>query len=143
MLVKDIMSTDLKTVSSTSTIQQAGRLMASMGIGCLVVVQKGILVGIVTEGDILRDVVAKNKLPSKTTVEEVMTKEVVAVGPDTSIEDAANAMTEKKVKRLPVVYKNQLIGIVSSVDIVAAEPKMMEQISKIVLIPTKKRLSAG
>ena len=143
MLVKDIMSTDLKTVSSRSTIQQAGKLMASMGIGCLVVVEKGILVGIVTEGDILRDVVAENKLPSKTIVEEVMTKEVVAVGPDTTIEDAASAMTEKRVKRLPVVYKNQLIGIVSSVDIVAAEPKMMEQISKIVLIPTKKRLSAG
>ena len=141
--MKEIMSTDLKTVSNDATIQEAGKLMTEWGVGCLVVVKKEILVGIVTEGDILRDVVAKDKLPSETKVQDIMTKEVAAVGPDTSIEDAAEAMTERKVKRLPVVYKSQLVGIVSAVDIVAAEPKMMEQIAKIVLMPTKKRLSAG
>ncbi len=143
MLVKEIMTTDVKTVSPHSTVQEAAVLMAEMGIGSLIVVKKEMLAGILTEGDIMREVVAKNKTPSKTKVEEVMTKEVVVVGPDTHIEDAANAMTEKKVKRLPVVTENQLVGIVSAMDIVAAQPKMMEQIAKIVLMPVKKKLAAG
>jgi CBS domain-containing protein len=143
VLVKEIMTTDVKTISVASTIQDAARLMADMGIGSLVVTEKKMLVGIITEGDILRDVVAKDKLPSKTSVKQVMAREVVAIGPDATIEDAAEAMTEKKVKRLPVVYKKNLVGIVSAVDIVAAEPKMMEQIAKLVLMPVKKKLSAA
>jgi CBS domain-containing protein len=143
MRVKEIMMTDVKTISAISTIQEAAKLMAGLGIGSLIVIEKKILVGIITEGDILRDVVAKDKLPSKTKVKQVMAREVIAIGPEATIEDAAEAMTEKKVKRLPVVYKNQLVGIVSAVDIVAAEPKMMEQIAKLVLLPTKKKLSAA
>lgn len=143
MLVKEIMTADVKTISAISTIQEAAKLMADLGIGSLIVTEKKMLVGIITEGDILRDVVAKDKLPSKTSVKQVMSREVVAIGPDATIEDAAEAMTEKKVKRLPVIYKNNLVGIVSAVDIVSAEPKMMEQIAKIVLIPVKKKLAAG
>ena len=143
MLVKEIMTSDVKTISAAATIQEAATLMADLGIGSLVVTEKKMLVGIITEGDILRDVVAVDKLPSKTKVKEVMATELVAVGPDATIEDAAEAMTEKKVKRLPVVYKNNLVGIVSAVDIVAAEPKMMEQIAKLVLMPVKKKLSAA
>jgi CBS domain-containing protein len=143
MLVKEIMTTDVKTIPAASTIQEAAKIMADMGVGSLVVTEKKMLVGIITEGDILRDVVAKDKLPSKTGVKQVMSREVVAIGPDATIEDAAEAMTERKVKRLPVIYKNDLVGIVSAVDIVAAEPKMMEQIAKIVLMPVKKKLSAA
>ena len=143
MLVKEIMTADVKTITPGSTVQEAAELMAEAGIGSLIVVKRKMLAGILTEGDIIRNVVAKNMLPSQTKVEDVMTTEVVAVGPDTSIEDAANAMTEKKVKRLPVVTESQLVGIVSAMDIVAAQPKMMEQIAKIVLMPVKKKLAAG
>jgi len=143
VLVKEIMTADVKTITPGSTVQEAAELMAEAGIGSLIVVKRKMLAGILTEGDIIRNVVAKNMLPSQTKVEDVMTTEVVAVGPDTSIEDAANAMTEKKVKRLPVVTESQLVGIVSAMDIVAAQPKMMEQIAKIVLMPVKKKLAAG
>ncbi len=143
MKVKDIMTTDVKTVTPKSTIQQAAKIMASCSIGCLIVVDSKRLVGIITERDIMREVVAKNKTPSKTKVQEAMTGEVVVIEPDAEIEDAANAMTEKKIKRLPVVYNNSLIGIVSSVDIVAAEPRMMEQIAQLFLFRSKKKKAAG
>ena len=143
MRVKEIMTTGVKTVSPKSTVQEAAKLMSQFRIGCLLVTEKKILVGIITETDIMREVVSKNLLPSKVKVGKFMSKEVIAVGPDTELEDAADAMTERKVKRLPVIYKNQLIGIVSAVDIVAAEPRLMEQIAKIVLLPVKKKLSAG
>jgi CBS domain-containing protein len=143
MKIKEIMTTEVKTVSPKSTIQEAAKLMSNFRIGCLLVAEKKALVGIITETDIMREVVSKNMLPSKVKVEQFMTKEVIVVGPDTELEDAADAMTEKKVKRLPVIYKNQLVGIVSAVDIVAAEPRLMEQIAKIVLLPVKKKLAAG
>jgi len=143
MLIKEIMTTDVKTIPSRSTIQDAAKLMSEFRIGCLMVAEKKALAGIITEGDIIREVVSKNRLPSQVKVEDVMSTEVVAVGPDTDIEDAANAMVEKKVKRLPVVYHDQLVGIVSAIDIVAAEPKLMEQIAKIMLFPVKRKPAAG
>jgi CBS domain-containing protein len=143
MQIKEIMTTDLKTISSKSTIQDAAKLMAEFKIGCLIVAEKKALVGMLTEGDIMREVVSKNRTPSEVKVEEVMATEVVAVGPDTDIEEAAKAMSERKIKRLPVVYEDQLVGIVSAIDIAAAEPKLMEQIAKIVLMPVKKKPAAG
>jgi CBS domain-containing protein len=143
MKIKEIMTTDVKTISPKSSIREAAKLMSQFGIGCLLVAEKKALVGIITESDIMREVVSKNVLPSKVSVKQFMSREVIAVGPDTELEDAADAMTERKVKRLPVIYKNQLVGIVSAVDIVAAEPKLMEQIAKIVLFPVKKKLAAG
>ena len=143
MRVKDIMTTDVKTVSSKSTIQDAAKIMAGNHIGCLIVIDKAMLVGIITDRDIMREVVSQDKLPSKTLVKDVMRKEVVVIDPDAQIEDAADAMTERQVKRLPVVKDNHLVGIVSSVDIVAAEPKMMEQIAQLVVSGSKKKRAAG
>ena len=143
MLIKEIMTEEVKTITARSTIQDAAAHMSEFKIGCLMVVEKKALVGIITEGDIIREVVSKNKLPSSVKVEEVMATEVVAVGPDTDIEDAAKAMAERKIKRLPVVYEDQLVGIVSAIDIVAAEPKLMEQIAKIMLFPVKRKPAAG
>lgn len=143
MLIKEIMTEEVKTISSKSTVQDAAVHMSEFKIGCLMVVEKKALVGIITEGDIIREIVSKNRLPSQVKVEEVMATEVVAVGPDTDIEEAAKAMAERKIKRLPVVYEDQLIGIVSAIDIVAAEPKLMEQIAKIMLFPVKKKPAAG
>jgi CBS domain-containing protein len=143
MLIKEIMTEDVKTISSRSTIQEAAKHMSEFRIGCLMAVEKKALVGIITEGDIIREVVSRNRLPSEVKVEDVMATEVVAVGPDTDIEDAAKAMAERKIKRLPVILEDQLVGIVSAIDIVAAEPKLMEQIAKIVLMPTKRKPAAG
>lgn len=143
MLVKEIMTEDVKTVSPRSTIQEAAKAMAELGIGCLIVVEKSHLAGIITERDLLRKVVSKNRKPSEVKVSSVMTKEVVVIGPDAEIEDAANAMTERKIKRLPVISGSRLIGIVTAVDIVAAEPRMMEQIAKLVLFHSKKKIAAG
>jgi CBS domain-containing protein len=143
MQIKEIMTTDLKTVAPKSTIQDAAKLMAEFKIGCLLVADKKALAGIITEGDIIREVVSKNRLPSEVKVDDIMATEVVAVGPDTDIEEAAKAMSERKVKRLPVIYQDQLVGIVSAIDIAAAEPKLMEQIAKIVLMPVKKKPAAG
>lgn len=142
MLVKEIMNTDVKTVSPDSSVQKAAEEMSKYHVGCLIVVEDSRLVGIVTERDIMRDVVAKAFDAKETKVRDVMTKEVIMVDPERDVEDAAEIMVEKKIKKLPVIHKDKVIGIVTAMDIVTAHPKTIEQIGKLLLLP-KKKIVAG
>ncbi|MFQ5647924.1 MAG: CBS domain-containing protein, partial [Candidatus Aenigmatarchaeota archaeon] len=83
MQVKDVMNPDVKTIKKDSTIQEAADLMSRYSIGSLIVVVETRVVGIITERDILQKVVAGGKDATKTAVEEVMTKEVIMIGPET------------------------------------------------------------
>ena len=142
MLVKEIMNTDVKTMSPNSSVQKAAKKMSKHHVGCLIVVKDSRLIGIVTERDIMRDVVAKALDAKKTKVKNVMTKEVIMVDPERDVEDAAEIMTEKKIKKLPVILHDKVIGIVTAMDIVTAHPKTIEQIGKLLLLP-KKKVVAG
>jgi len=143
MQANEIMNTDVKTVEPKSTVQDAARKMEEFGIGSLLAVKGGKLVGIVTERDLLNKVVAKAMDSSKLKVSDIMEREVIMIGPETDVEDACEIMVEKKVKKLPVIKDDGLIGIVTATDIVSAQPKLMEQLGKILLLPGKKKLIAG
>ena len=142
MRVEEIMNKDVKTTEPKVTVQEAAEEMSRYGIGCLLVVKNKKLIGIITERDIMKKVVAEDKQPSKTLVENIMTKDVILISPDMEIEEAAELMMKHNIKKLPVIIGHQLIGIVTATDICAAEPKMLENLSKLMLIP-KKRLIAG
>ena len=115
--VKDIMTKNVITVTVDTTVFEAAELMNSKGIGCLLVVQDEVPVGIVTERDFVRRVVAKN-LPYSVKVSEIMTKNLVTVDPDMSLKDAARLMSINKIRRLPVLKQNKLVGIVVASDFV-------------------------
>ncbi len=115
--VKDIMTKDVVTVESNKTVFEAAALMSEKGLGCLIVVIKAFPVGIVTERDIVRRIVAKrSSLDAK--VSEVMTKTLITVEPDTSLKEAARVMSTNKIHRLPVLKQNKLVGIVAASDFV-------------------------
>jgi len=116
--VKDIMTKEVVTVESNKTVFEAAEIMAEKGLGCLVVVIKGFPVGILTERDIVRRIVAKRAaLDLKVT--EVMTKTLITVEPETSLKEAARVMSANKIHRLPVLSKqNKLVGIVAASDFV-------------------------
>lgn len=137
MLVKEIMNTDVQTVKKGATIQEAARMMSESRIGCLIVTDKDRVRGIITERDIMRNIVSKGKDPRETKVEEAMSEEVVMVEPDLSVEDAAELMMEKGVKKLPVISNDQLVGIVTVTDICMASPRMIEKVGKMLLVPKK------
>jgi len=143
MMVKDIMVTDVKTIEPSSTVQEAAKKMADHCIGCLIVVNKGKLAGIVTERDMIRKVIVKGKNSPNIKINTIMTKEVIMIGPESDIEDASEVMIEKKIKKLPVLDDDNLIGIITAMDIVAAQPKLMKQISELFLIPGRKKAVAG
>jgi CBS domain-containing protein len=116
--VKDIMTKEVVTIESNKTVFEAAELMTEKGLGCLVVVIKAFPVGILTERDIVRRIVAK-KAAFDLRVTEVMTKTLITVEPETSLKDAARIMSANKIHRLPVLSKqNKLVGIVAASDFV-------------------------
>ncbi len=115
--VKDIMTKEVVTIESNKTVFEAAELMTKKGLGCLVVVIKAFPVGILTERDIVRRIVAKRET-FDLKVTEVMSKTVITVEPDTSLKEAARVMSANKIHRLPVLKQNKLVGIVAASDFV-------------------------
>ena len=110
---------------------EAVKLMNENRIGCLVVLQYGQVVGIITERDMLERVLEKCKNPKETNVTEIMTKRVIVGKPDMQLVEAAKLMFEKKVKKLPIVEGNRLVGLVTLTDlarVVSLDKKTMELI---------------
>ncbi len=113
--VKDIMTKNVATARVDQTVIEAAQLMASRALGCLVIVEGDKPVGIVTERDIVRRIVAQ-RLPCDTKISEIMTKNLVTADPSMSLRDAARLMSTNKIRRLPVVKQNKLVGIVVASD---------------------------
>jgi IMP dehydrogenase len=110
---------DVVTTVTTEKVVSAARLMNERGIGGLVVMQGAKLLGIFTERDVMRRVVAEARDPGKTTISEVMSSPVAHCGPDTTLEECRAMMTERRIRHLPVVDNGTLCGIITSGDILA------------------------
>jgi CBS domain-containing protein len=123
--MKNLVSQILKTkgdkvwsIASHETAYKALQLMSEKNLGALLVIDKGKVVGLFTERDYARKVILKGKSSKTTNVSELMTKEVLFVDPDTSVEDCMSLMTEKRVRHLPVMKKKHLVGVVTQGDVV-------------------------
>lgn len=122
--VRDLLarkSGEVVTVTGSTTVLDASTLMVERGIGGVVVVEAGGLVGIFTERDVLRRVVAVRLDPAQTLVRDVMTAPVLTVTPETPLEECQATMTQRRIRHLPVVGPAGLGGLVSSGDVLAYE----------------------
>ncbi len=115
--VKDIMSKNVITLNVNSSVFEAAELMTNKGIGCLVVTRNDMPVGMVTERDFVRKIIAK-RVSYEVKVSEIMSKYLITVGPDTSLKEASRLMSANKIRRLPVLKDKKLVGIVVSSDFV-------------------------
>ena len=118
MFVKEVMKKNIVTTGSEKTVFEAARVMKSNSIGSLVVVNE-MLEGIVTERDILNKVVAEGKDGKTLTVKDIMTPKVITIAPDKDMEEACDLMARHRIKRLPVVFGDEVVGIITSTDVVA------------------------
>lgn len=143
MIVKDIMNKGIQRIDASATVKEAAKKMRDEEVGCLLVVEDSKLYGIITEDDIITKVVVEGKSPQTTRVDDIMVKEVVHITSEKSIEDAAELMTGKKIKKLPVVDDHKLVGIVTATDMVAAEPRMMDQLAELFLLAKRPQKIAG
>ncbi|MBT1698468.1 CBS domain-containing protein [Fulvivirgaceae bacterium PWU4] len=106
------------SINSGTTVYNALELMFEKSIGALLVVDNGKFVGIFTERDYARKLILKGKSSKDTLIREVMTERPITVTPDTSIEDCMKIMTDRKIRHLPVMENDGLVGLVSVGDVV-------------------------
>lgn len=109
---------DVSSVSPDDAVAKAVRLMAEKGIGALVVLADGKLVGIVSERDCARKVLLQERSSRDTRVREIMTSPVFSVSSDDTVDDCMRIVTAKRIRHLPVVRDDRVIGIVSIGDLV-------------------------
>jgi CBS domain-containing protein len=116
--VREVMSKDVKIVSTEDTIEKAAKLMAETNCGVLPVGENGRLVGVVTDRDITLRAVAKGNAPNHCTVREVMSSGIKYVFEDEGTHVAAHTMSKLQMRRLPVLNRQKhLVGIVSLGDL--------------------------
>lgn len=117
MKVRDIMTKDIASLRSDDTIEHAAQLMKQYNCGSLPVCTQDKLIGIITDRDIAVRSVASGEDVTHRRVGDVMTNDVVFANPETDVNDAARIMSDRQIRRLPVVENNSLIGIVALGDI--------------------------
>ena len=108
----------IQTIQPSATVFDAIAMMAERNIGALPVVQGGRLVGMLSERDYTRKVMLMGRTSRETLVSEIMTQKPVIVGPENTVNDCMELMTEERVRHLPVVENGELIGILSIGDLV-------------------------
>ncbi|MBW8768807.1 MAG: CBS domain-containing protein [Gemmatimonadetes bacterium] len=122
-VVRDLLArkgTDVVSIQPSATVLEAARLMNDRGVGGVVVVDEThSLIGIFTERDILRRVVAAGLPPETTRVADVFTRDIVTCSPDMNVEEIASIMTTRRVRHLPVVDAAGLRGVVTIGDLLA------------------------
>ncbi len=135
MKIRDIMTKDIATLRSDDTIERAARLMKQYDVGSIPVCTDDKIIGIITDRDIAVRSVAPGQTGSQR-VRDIMSTDLVIGNPDMDIQDAASIMSDRQIRRLPIVENNSLVGIISLGDI-SLEPsargsaeKALENISE-------------
>lgn len=125
LLVRDYMSKDVKTVKTDSTVKEAVSKMNKFDIGSIIVMEGKRPVGIITERDILERIVEPCMEPTAIRAKEIMSSPVISTNPEENIENAAKLMSNRKIKKLVVLENNKLVGIITSMDLMKASPKLI------------------
>jgi CBS domain-containing protein len=131
MLVKDVMSSPVVTADEIETTNKIAVIMYKENVGAVIITNKEKTpIGIITERDLVVRIIAKNKKPDKVKAKEIMTKPLETIEPDTAINDAARKMSQLNIRRLVVIYKDKMVGIVSDKDLLGVMPELIETIQE-------------
>ncbi|SDG65881.1 CBS domain-containing protein [Flavobacterium omnivorum] len=123
MTVNQILSTkgkEVYSVLSTNTVYEALTVMSEKNIGAILIIEDTVLKGVLSERDYARKIVLKSKSSKKAFVHEIMETNVVTVSPSDNLEYCMELMSTKRVRHLPVLENNIVIGIISISDVVKA-----------------------
>jgi CBS domain-containing protein len=125
MQIKDVMTKSVASVNADDSVERAAQLMQEYNVGSIPVCHGEKVIGIVTDRDITLRCVAQGENSKNLTVRDVMTSNPVTGSPTMDVHDAARIMSERQIRRLPVVDNNNLVGIVALGDL-AVEPKLSD-----------------
>jgi len=134
--IRDVMTPNPRTVEPSTPVQEAAKLMRDEDVGPVPIVENGTITGIVTDRDIVLNVVAEGSDPSSTPVSQIASRDLVTVDPEQSLDEALRLMAQHQVRRLPVVEEDgKLVGIVAQADVARQADdqrtgEVVEEISK-------------
>ena len=115
--VKDVMISNVATLDSSSMIKDAAKLMDEKNIGCVIVTENDLPIGILTERDFVKRIASKEK-PLTSPLQDVMSSPLISINPDETVWEAAEKMKVNNIHKLPVLKENKIIGIITTSDLV-------------------------
>ena len=125
--VGDVMAKGIVTASPSDSVKTVCDAMAKHDLSGMTVIDAGKVVGMLTQGDLVQ-MISNGQDPAKTKIKEIMGKKLVNISPDKDISEAAKLMVESKIKRLPVLRKGRLVGVITQTDIVRISPSVYDLI---------------
>ena len=135
MKAEDVMNKEVITLDGNASAKKAAEIMAQEDVSALIITDEGKAVGILTERDILKRIVAEDKNSINTKAKEIMSSPLVTIGPSVDLDEAAHLMFEKKIKNLPVIHENRLIGLVNLNDICKLQPEILKMLKQLMEPP--------
>ena len=131
MSVRDVMTKEPRVVRRDTSVQEVVATMSKYDISSVIVVQEKRPVGLITHKDIISKIVQTRIPPDAVKAIEVMTTPVVTISEDASIEEAARVMSKKHIKKLVIVRDGELVGIITSSDLVRVAPQMTKLLDEL------------
>lgn len=125
VLVKDIMTKRIITITTDKTVYDAARKMSRARVSTIIVVDKGKPIGIITDSDIIKKVVAKDLRPSQVKVTEIMSSPIIFAHPEDDLNRVKDLMLKHHIRRLPVIKGGKLVGIITTSDIARLYPEVV------------------
>jgi CBS domain-containing protein len=133
MLVEEVMTKNVVSIDCNETVFNACKEYSKHKVGCLVVMDKKIIVGIITERDTIERIILANRDPKTTKVREIMSQNIKTIHSLASLQKAAQIMRENNIKKLPVILNNEIVGIITVTDIsraISAFSKMLDDLTQ-------------
>lgn len=128
--VREVMNNPLITGNPNEPVNEIARKMVENRVGSVVIMQDNEVLGIVTDGDIVSKVVAKNLKPSEVVAEEIMSSPLHTIEANKDVTEAARMMRKLGIKRLGVTYKGHIVGIISMSDVLNVTPELVDILSE-------------
>jgi CBS domain-containing protein len=132
LLVKDVMTKDVRVAGPDSSVREVVAAMNRFNIGSIIVVQDDKPVGVISERDVLRRVVEPCLSPETIAARQVMTSPVITVCESASLAEVVKIIAEKRVRKIPVMKKEKLVGIITYTDILSKILSMISILEELV-----------
>ena len=127
MLVKEVMTKNVIKIDYDKTVLEACFMYKEYKIGSLIVTKNGECIGIVTERNIIERTICVNKMPGNTKIGEIMSSNLITIHALENLEKALEIMIENNIKKLPVIIKDEIVGIITFTDISKARPDLSKR----------------
>ncbi len=124
--IGDIMTRRVVTANSEDDIIAIAKKMAENKVGFIVIVNNGKPIGVMSEGDIIRDVLSKDLDPRNVKAKDVYKYPIISISPSGTLFDASRLMARRRIRRLVVVDEGEMVGVISSRDILEYAPYLIE-----------------